>query len=118
MRSLVLTMVLMLVACGPTGKQPVHTVPQTADAAPPVHAVATGRITIDCTPVDARVNIDGQDHGTSKEVSVKGGLTLPRGLHRIEISLEGHRPFRFELILGEKPETIKVQLQPLPQPPR
>jgi len=109
-------MLVLIGGCGPAGKQPVHITPG-VDAAPPVRVEHTGRIIVDCTPASAVVNVDGQDHGEAGQIAARGGLTLPRGLHRIEISLPGHRPFRFELILGDKPETIKVQLQPLSQPP-
>lgn len=104
-----LTAALFCTAC-PTKKQPVQTLPSTDGG---VHAEPTGRIDVRCTPAEAVVNVDGNDHGTAAEVAQKGGLVLPHGLHRLEISHPGYRTFRFELILGEKPEKLEVQLQPV-----
>lgn len=100
------------VSCGPAGKQPVRAAPPQPDAA----AANTGMIHVDCEPADALVRVDGEDQGAAAEITRRGGLTLPYGLHRIEITKEGHRPFRLELILGPKVETIKVQLQPVGTP--
>jgi len=109
---LALLVLALSLACGQPAKPPAQPPPP----APPVRVEATGRINIECTPTSAQVNVDGRDHGTAAEVVRSGGLVLPKGLHRIEITLEGYRPFRFELILGEKPETLKVHLQPAQQP--
>lgn len=107
-----LVLLALSLACGQPAKPPAQPPPPTL----PVRVEATGRIKIECTPASAQVNIDGKDHGTAEEIGRAGGLVLPKGLHRIEITLEGYRPFRFELILGEKPETLKVHLQPVQQP--
>jgi hypothetical protein len=100
------------VSCGPAGKQPVRATPPQPDAA----TEKTGMIHFDCEPADVQVRVDGEDKGAAVEISRQGGLALPYGLHRIEITKEGHRPFRLELILGPKAETIKVELQPVGTP--
>lgn len=109
-----LVLVLSSLACGSPAKPPVRPPPPVGEGK--VRVEPAGNIVIECTPGAAQVNIDGQDHGTATEIGRKGGLTLPKGLHRIEITLEGYRPFRFELILGDKPERLEVQLQPVKQP--
>jgi hypothetical protein len=98
--------------CGPATKQAPR---QTPKPVAPDSASQTGQIRLDCKPADALVNVDGEDKGSAAAITAKGALTLPRGLHRIEITRPGFRPFRFELILGEKPETLKVELQPVGQ---
>ena len=108
-------LVLACSGCGSSGKRPEHRPPLT-DAMTQIRVEPTGRIVLDCTPPEAKVNVDGLDHGTAAEVARKGGLTLPLGLHRVEITLDGYRPFRFELILGDKPEQLKVSLQPTKRP--
>lgn len=108
---MILLAILSICGCGPSGK-PVHTGPAPADAGPQVRVEPTSQIFFDCQPVEAQVNVDGKDHGTVARIGEKG-LTLPLGHHRIEITMPGHRPFRFELILDRKPERIKVELQPL-----
>ena len=109
---LALLVLALSLACG----QPAKRSAEPGPPAPHVRVEATGRINIECTPTSAQVNIDGRDHGTAEDLVRAGGLVLPKGLHRIEVTLEGYRPFRFELILGEKPETLKVHLQPVQQP--
>lgn len=103
-----LVLVLSPLACGQPAKPATHAPPP-----PQVRVESAGRIQIECTPASAQVNVDGQDQGTAAEISRKGGLAFPKGLHRIEITQDGYRPFRFELILGEKPESLKVHLQPV-----
>lgn len=100
--------------CGPSTKPlPVqHQV--RPDAAPP--AAPSGRITFDCEPAEAQVVVDGSSLGTAAELVERGGAQLPMGHHRIEIKLDGYRTFRFELILGERTETIKVRLQRVDSP--
>lgn len=105
---------LLLLACGPAGKRPEHR-PPAPDAAT-VRTESTGRIVLQCTPAGANVNVDGKDYGSAATIAEKGGLTLPHGLHRIEITMDGYRPFRFELILGAKPEHLEVSLQPRKPP--
>jgi hypothetical protein len=65
---------------------------------------------VDCEPTSARVTIDGESRGTVAETAAAGGLALPRGLHRIEISADQHGTFRLELNLGAKTERIQVKL--------
>ena len=96
-------------ACGPVVKDSDRPTAR-ADAGPA--RAPEGRIQLACEPTEAQVNIDGRDFGSAASIARRGGLTLPHGLHRIEITLQGYRPFRFELILGTKPEALKVQLQP------
>lgn len=115
--ALVLPLVLALVlaatagsmaGCGPR-PAPVKSTAR-PDAAP-ASAVPTGKIEVDCSPGEAQIVVDDQPRGTANEIMQRGGLELPRGHHRIEIKLEGYAPFRFELILGEKAETIRVRLR-------
>jgi hypothetical protein len=98
----------LLVLAGCPASAP--TSPKTAPTAPAT-AGREGRILFDCQPADARVAVDGREVGTAAEISRTGGLGLPQGLHRIEIAREGFRPFRIELNLGDKVETIRVQLR-------
>jgi hypothetical protein len=112
MRSSVAVMILMVVSvgCGTSAKPPpVQSVEPSPSAQPEQD---TGRMLFDCQPQTARVIVDGQDQGTVEQISAQGGLKLPRGLHRVEVVHDGYQTFRFELILGEKAETIKVQLEP------
>lgn len=108
--AVVLILAVVSVGCGATTKPP-----PVQSAEPPPSAKPqqlTGRMLFDCQPQTARVIVDGQDQGTVARISEQGGLELPRGLHRVEVVHDGYRTFRFELILGEKPETIKVRLEP------
>jgi hypothetical protein len=111
-----LILLAVFLGCGPstTKQQP----PKTPPKQPPVSVEHTGQIMFECKPAEALVNVDGDDRGTAARIAEAGGLTLPHGLHRIEITHPGFRPFRFELILGDKPETLKVELQPVGQTPR
>jgi hypothetical protein len=107
-------LVLLVVCwgCGPSTKVPPKPPPKVA----PVSTEPTGQIKFECTPAEALVNVDGEDKGTAASIAETGGLTLPHGLHRIEITHPGFRPFRFELILGDKPESLRVELQPVTPP--
>ena len=75
-------------------------------------ASTTGRVQIVCEPARAEVLVDGQLRGTAASIRERGGLQLPFGLHRIEIRLAGYQPFRIELEVGERPEVIRVKLEP------
>jgi len=103
-----ITLALAAVACSSAVK-PVQTTVK-PDAAPKA-SPETGRIDVDCEPGEARVVVDEQPRGTANEITQRGGLELSRGHHRIEIKHDGYHPFRFELILGVKTETIKVRLR-------
>jgi hypothetical protein len=105
---LLLTTSLFILGCSSTLK-PIKT-QATPDAAPAAPA-NTGRIDVDCEPGEAQVVVDEQPRGSANEIVKAGGLQLSRGHHRIEIKHEGYHPFRFELILGNKTETIKVRLR-------
>ena len=100
----------VLAACGPSGKRPAHP-GRGAAAAANAPSQPTGRITFDCEPADAHVTVDGDAWGTAASIAARGGLELPQGLHRIEISRPGYRTFRFELILKDTPEKIEVRLK-------
>jgi len=102
---LVATCLLMIGGCGTPAPPPVKNLPAT-DTSP-----AGGRILFECTPPDARVTVDGEPVATAAEISARGGLTLAPGLHRLEISHPGFRPYRLELNLKDQTETIKVQLE-------
>lgn len=98
--------------CGPSAAPPPRTAPRMVGSPATQPAARSGRILLDCQPADAVVVVDGTQRGAVSEVARRGGLTLPLGLHRIEITRDGFRPYRLELSLGEKTETIQVQLTP------
>jgi hypothetical protein len=102
------TATVLATGCGPKPKPVRSTVEPDAAPAPPP---PMGKITVDCEPVEAQIIVDDQPRGTAEEITRLGGMELPQGHHRIEIKLDGYAPFRFELILGKKPETIKVRLR-------
>ncbi len=67
----------------------------------------TGRVSVEA-PRDARVRIDGQEHGTARS------FELAPGRHAIRVELASHRPFSAELEL--KPgavETVVAKLEPI-----
>jgi hypothetical protein len=102
-----------LVGCGPAARTPT---PSTPPARPSPPSPPMGRIRFQCEPPNVAITVDGVPRGSA---AAPGGqeLVLPRGLHRFEISLEGYRPYRIELMVGEKAELIRVQLRPaIPAP--
>ena len=94
-----------------------HKVPErptapAADAAPAAPP-STGRVTFACEPLAAEVRVDGASVGPAAAINARGGLPLPFGPHRFEIAHPDHETLRLELNIGEKPEVIRVKLQPL-----
>jgi hypothetical protein len=113
--TLVLLAALCVGACGPTPKPPVTTPPAPDARVDP--APRGGKIVFECEPAEATITVDGTARGTAAEIVARGGLTLPQGLHRFEVTLKGHTTYRLELNLGDKPEKIGVRLRPLPGRP-
>ncbi len=99
---------IFLIGCGAPATPPVKITPPVEPVAP---AAAPGRIIFECDPPDAQVTVDGEARGTAAQISVQGGLTLPQGLHRFEISSPGFHPYRLELNLKAQTETIKIKLE-------
>ena len=95
-------------ACGTPPPAPQS--PATQPAQPPS---PDGHISFDVRPDGATIIIDGEERGTVAAVSAAGGLTLPKGVHRIEIRMPGHHPYRVELNLGSHPEALSVELRPM-----
>ena len=110
---LVLALSLLFAAsgCGPATAPPRPTPPPAPDAGPP--APRGGLIFFECTPADAQITVDGTARGSAEEISRAGGLRLPIGLHRFEITRDGYRAYRIELNVADKPERLRVQLQPV-----
>jgi hypothetical protein len=108
-------LLLVIAACGPASTQKAD--PATKPPPTPKHTGPTGKIIFDCQPKEAVVVVDDHMTGTAAELEKRGGLVLPVGLHRIMVTADNHRPFRFELILEQKTEKIRVRLQPSPQAP-
>ncbi len=105
-------LVISLAGCrgGGASKPPEQPSKPVHDAGAP--APMSGKVTIICEPSGAQVVVDGVRRGTVAELNQQGGLLLPFGLHRFEIRMEGHRAFRLELNLGQRPEVLRVKLQP------
>jgi hypothetical protein len=112
--ALVASTVLTVDACGPTPKPPVTTPPAPDARAAP--ARRDGKIVFDCDPAEATITVDGTRRGTAAEIAARGGLVLPQGLHRFEVTLASYATYRIELNLGDKPERIGVRLRPQPRP--
>ena len=106
---------VLAAGCGPSTPAPRPKPPTAPDAGPT--APRAGRIFFECSPAEAQIVVDGSPRGTAEELSRAGGLSLPLGLHRFEISHAGFRSFRIELDLGEKPERLRVQLNPVATAP-
>lgn len=101
---------LALCCSAPPRKAPERPAPPAADAAAPP---AGGRVSFACEPAEAEIRVDGEPKGTVAEINARGGLTLSFGAHRFELAHPGHQTFRVELNIGEKPEVIRVKLQPI-----
>ena len=111
MRAVFLLLLVACSGCGPASKPPTVTPPRPDAAAAP--APRTGKILFYCEPSRATVTVDGTPRGTAAESAAQGGLVLPQGLHRLEVSLEGYRTYRLELNLGDRLERIEIKLQPV-----
>lgn len=109
------------------------TLPASAEAAPQADASAEaaetgapalvlshppagqGRVRLECRPADADVRVDGVTQGRAADFAAPGGLDLPPGLHRIEVSKTGYVTHRTEVVVSEEvTTTIPVTLRPLP----
>ena len=116
---LLLLSAIVAASCGATASRTPQPPPKTADRASPPPpttarvAVDLGRIVFDCEPQDATVKVDSVVQGTVRQITARGGLALPAGVHRFEVSQEGFHPFRIELAISAKRETIRVRLLPL-----
>jgi hypothetical protein len=70
-----------------------------------------GRVRIVTAPRGARIRVDG--------APAPGELTVGQGGHTIEVSADGYRPHRSELLIAAgQSRTVEVTLDPLPPPPR
>jgi hypothetical protein len=60
--------------------------------------VSYGGISFDIYPYDAALYVDGEYVGTAEDFSpYRAPLTLPAGLHRIDIDAYGYAPLSFEI---------------------
>jgi len=108
-RFLLIGIVALGVSCTkntPPPKTADDVVPPPSNVEPPANILVS-----DCEPKSAEVVVDGQSHGSVEELSKKGGVRVTTGVHRIEIRAPGHKAFRVELNIGDKPETLKIKLQ-------
>jgi hypothetical protein len=53
----------------------------------------TGDLTLRCQPDDSEVWLDGVPQGRCVEFSGTRGLSLGRGMRKVEVRKEGYRPF-------------------------
>ena len=69
-------------------------------------------ITIDATPRDAYVYLDGRPLGLVREVTARA-FFLPRGTHSVIIVAPGYLPFRQNLVLEDgTPQFVRTVLIP------
>lgn len=109
------SLALLVGACGAKPK-PKTGPPASAPASKPTgpDPSTVGKVVlVQCGPPQAEVIVDGENKGTVEQLVASGGVTLPRGRHRVEIRLAGHRTFRYEFILGAVERLERVQLEPL-----
>jgi hypothetical protein len=104
--------VVALSACAAQRTTPARPTAPTTDAAPAAPPTA-GKVTFACEPAEAEIRVDGTSVGQAAAINARGGLPLPFGAHRFEIAHPEHETLRLELNIGEKPEVIRVKLQPL-----
>ena len=64
------------------------------------------------TPPTAEVLLDSRLVGTLQGLQQSGGLEVEAGIHRIEVRLQGYRPFRAELAVKARGERLRVVLHP------
>jgi len=87
--------------------------------------ISTGLLRLDGTPADAQVFIDGAFVGALKDVEAQRVLTLPEGVHRVEIRATDREPATVDVrIAAHETVTYHVSLEPTrprvepPRPPQ
>ena len=80
----------------------------------PALTAITGTLSVDYTPVDATITIDGRAAGTTPNVITD----LPVGTHSVTISAPGYTPATLTATVAESsPATLTGSLSPLPTDP-
>jgi hypothetical protein len=98
--SLLLSLLALVAASGGCATAPVITPPEPAF------------ITIDATPVDAYVYLDGRPLGSISEVGSRA-IFVTRGTHTVVIVAPGMRPYRQDLVLRDgAPQFVRTVLLP------
>jgi len=68
-------------------------------------------ITIDASPADAYVYLDGRPLGSAREVMARA-FFVPRGSHTVVIVAPGFRPYRQDLVVETTPQFVRTVLLP------
>ena len=98
----------LCLACGhPSTPRAVPPPPAPSDAAPRPTTIG---VTLDVTPRDAEVVIDGESRGKAAELPQ--AIELPPGVHALEITRDGYASFRVEVTVSDKLESFHVRLDP------
>ena len=71
------------------------------------------KVYIDSAPPRANVYVDGKDNGILGQTSAGDPLKLPKGAHRLQLELDGYKPFDQTVNLS-KGQHLTFQLQPEP----
>jgi hypothetical protein len=98
--SLLLALLALVAASGGCATAPARTPPELVF------------ITIDATPPDAYVYLDGQPLGAIREVASRA-FYVTRGTHTVVIVAPGMRPFRQDLVMQDNsPQFVRTILLP------
>lgn len=111
MKSLVLALVLVLTGCPATPPKPVVAKPRPTPRV--VDVDASRLVLVGQLPATARIQIDGKVMDALTDLQTKG-VSLPAGVHRLEVRATGFRPFRLELKLAKgRTERLTITLEPI-----
>ena len=77
----------------------------------------TGLLRLDGTPADAQVLVDSVYVGTLGDIEAQRVLTLPEGIHHLEVRAADHQPSQFDIrIVAHDTVTYRVSLDAVRPP--